>query len=331
MPGFGTIGSPGQRDIRYSKWADEFKRIKDCILWMLIFALGILACLFWDSLALGPWIGWMIILIVVCIPLIMYVIGPMLKEARKKGRPAATLAIGLPLTGLLVAWALIGYPWIVSLWPPFYRDIQELPVWVLALTLIASLAIKIALGWGIWAMFSELVDPNGPTAPRQATPRETTIYPWQEDTFGGKFIPEFEQPINLPPSISRVHVTSEDGRHTQEVRVPKTDNWRRLAAFVIANHNAGVASDKLGFTEYRARVEKISLNPVVDDDGIILFPGFRTIRDHFLSLGWAHWKNPDAHNQGVVLHEEAIAALRAVANGQVQPRRETPVPQSAGN
>jgi hypothetical protein len=328
--GFGPgFGSPGQRDIRYSRWADEKKRILDTIKWMIVFALGILVSLFADAVILGPWIGWMVILIVVCVPLIMYAVYPLLKASRS---PYATLAIGLPFAGILVAWALIGYPWVESLWPPFYKDVQAfLPIWASCLILIALLFLKVVFSWGIWGMFSELVDPNGPTAPRQATARETTIYPWHPDTYGGKVVPEIESPIALPQPVSRVQVTSADGRHMQEVLIPNTPQWKSFAAVVVAKHDANIPPDKLGFTEYEARRHGIKLVPKLDSNGVVLFPGFRTVRDHFITLSWAHWKNTDAHNQGIILHEQAIAALRAIANGHPSLERERrEIPQPAG-
>lgn len=306
-------GAPGQREFRQSKWKDERQRILDCVMWMCLFALGILVLLFADSLILGPWVGWTVALLFVSWLLVHYIVGPTFKN---NPAPGPRLVIGLSFTALLVCWAWFGYPWVKSLWPPFYISVQKfLPVWVSTLSLNASLFVKIALAWGVWAMFTEMVDPNGPTSPRSATAREKTIYPWDKDTFGGRVTPEPVPPAVLPQPVTRVQVTTADGRHMQETLMPSSSKWKAFSAFVVANHDNKQPPDKLGFTEFEARRRGVKLNAKMDENGTVLVPSFKTVREHFLALNWAHWKNPQAHNQGVLLHEQAIAALRGAASG----------------
>lgn len=42
---------------------------------------------------------------------------------------------------------------------------------------------------------------------------------------------------------------------------------------------------------------------------------FNDMRDQFLRLGWAEWRNPNWHRSGIVLHGEAITWLEKAAEG----------------
>lgn len=286
--------APGGRDIRKVTLKDELTRILCCGGLLIFSGSAFTLSLYWDMSNLGPLLG-------IGIGALLFAYGARWFQIRYPKRTAYILAV---LLIFLVAWGFLGWEFLLTFWPMR----MHLPyVWVLFTTLI-SLIAKFAFGHMFWASWSEMVDPNGPTAPRMATPRDKTISPFSRETFGGKQLPD-EVLLSHPVSRTvKVEISSNNGR-TKEyfVGIPDTLAWKSFARSVVGKPS--------NFTESEAKAHKVKLDDTLDGQGEIIQFGMRTIRSRLIARGFARWKNPQVHERGLIMLKKGLAVLRAASSG----------------
>lgn len=173
----GGLGSPGQKIIQHETTAEQLKRIQKTIMWMLLYSLVIIGLTFFDLVLWGPMMG--VVLGAAGIVAVIYRrILPAMHERMGRGQVAALTLAVLALS----LWGWLGHELLITIWPPWR---VSLPLYAKALIEAVTLVVRVAAGWGVWGMWSELVDPYGPTPPRAAVNRDKTIKPWDPETHGG--------------------------------------------------------------------------------------------------------------------------------------------------
>jgi len=182
----GGFGEAGQRQIIHSDAREEIGRVLQTVGWMMAFGCAIVGLLFVDALVWGPLLG----VALGAVGLVWVFYRKVLPWAYWQGvRGAHWTTLGALLVAL-VAWGMAGYEVLSQAWPPWRLG---WPLWALVSWEALSLVIKGALVWGVWGMWCELVDPNGPTAPREAVARDKVILPWDKETRGGQVVEPAER------------------------------------------------------------------------------------------------------------------------------------------
>lgn len=287
----GMFGQPGQRE--YVEGGTG--RILTTVKWMSLWGLGILFLLFVDALILGPWAGWLIGLLI-----ILYMSKPICLWMIAQGFYARLVACSI-MVSILLFYAIVGYPAFEREWPPYHP--LPIPLWMDIGILAISLVLKAFLGWGIWGMWAELIDPGGPTAPRVAVPRDTLILPWgkYKETYGGARLPprNGEQTV-LPPLYRRIQlVLVDEGNHVMEFAdIEDSPRTIKLAKAIRAGDSFSErTAGECGFSRGEWKKE---------------------IRDPFLNRGWADWEDEEHHEQGVRLTTQGYDFWTEIAEGNYE-------------
>lgn len=301
----GGLGQPGQRVSRYESLREELKRILNTTGGMLLFSIVILLSVINILAILGPWFGWGIgVCAIVCA--FVFLRAWMHRTAELDIWFEIGFVVLLVL--ILALWGMRGYEWVESWWlPPCHLGFW----WELILVCFHLAAIYI-LAFGTWGFWAELVDPNGPTAPRAATHRETLIKPWDTETYGGRYFEDPEEGPSLPAIETIALDVTEDGEtgrknHTFVPSLPAHAAFRQFCKHVVQGH--------VTFTEENARAYDVALDDVKDQGGNVLMWGMRTFRAFALhpSRKWIVWKNPRVHARGLILSDKFIKILAAIA------------------
>jgi hypothetical protein len=143
------------------------------------------------------------------------------------------LAVTLTMAVLLALWGWGGSLWLENEWP----DVRiAWPLWVKVVSQASSFATMWAIGWGMWRLWTEIVDPHGPTPPRMATDRQGVILPWQHEAG------------ETPPvqHVWRIEMPRINGNQTQESAIEGIDPWAwyQFARAVVNGKNFSVRTAK---------------------------------------------------------------------------------------
>ncbi len=310
----GLIGA-GQRSNRVETLKSEIARIRQTAGGMILFASIAFLCVINILAILGPGLGWGIgIVLIVCVFVF-------LRAKIRSQRYQTEMGIFLVLFLCLVLWGWFGYEWVESWWmPPCH-----LGFWIETILVVFHLVVIWSLGWGAWGFWGELVDPNGPTAPRKATARETLIKPWDQETYGGRYLEEAPEPV--APARETIAVEVHDGSpESPDISyvkdLPALPSFRQFCAHVVQGHCT--------FAEANARKYNVPLDDVKTDQGVTLMMGFRTFRDFALDPArkWIKWKNPEVHARGVILSDKFLKILAAIGGVTVSTQA---TPQEQGD
>ena len=201
MNGSQLIATPGsgQTIIKQESGASELKQVIDSAKWGTLCGAGIVAAFILEGLLWGPLMG-------LLFGLVVAVVGFAVTMRQAIGRrwPYEVQAvIALAYVGILVAWVTIGYDWLVAIWIPW-----SLNWWLwLEVSIDAVLWIlRFFLGWVCWRLWSEIVDPHGPSSPRVSIVRDKMVYPWAPETFGGTVAAPAEQEERKPDASTLIAV-----------------------------------------------------------------------------------------------------------------------------
>jgi len=182
---------------------------------------------------------------------------------------------------VLVAWGVLGVGWVQENWIPVTL---RWPVWIETIIEILSWIGKAWILTAMWRLWWEIVDPNGPTAPRAAVVRDKGIPPWDRETFGGTR----EQEPEPQPQLARVwkidgtlhdanghkYYTTFETQHAYE--------WHQFAKDLIRQRDKG---KKPRFSYRGAGRWKVPAEE------------FEAVTDEWLRRGYAR-KTPSANNNG---------------------------------
>lgn len=270
----GMFGQPGQRE--YVEGGTG--RILTTVKWTSLWSLGVLFLLFVDALILGPWVGWVVGLLVMC-----RMSRPVYLWTRSINNRYAYLVVSSVMVAILLVYAIVGYPALAKEWPPYRLPI---PLWADLCLLAISLALKVALGWGIWGMWAELIDPGGPTAPRVAVPRDTLILPWgkHKETYGGARLPPVDRPA-LPPIMPY-----------RRIKLTLVDEQNHIMAFADLEDSERMVDFAKAMKAGKSFCERTATSC-----GFSRRAWEREIRDPFLERDWAYWKDEMNQKLGLEL------------------------------
>ena len=249
---------------------------------------------FWQMVALcviGAWItGWIVAIGLVIGALLGYILSLALLLVRSRSLirryhvipwqwVAVNLAlhVGAAFTADLI-WTDYVMPWTV--W-------QKVLFVLVAAWMIAPPAVF------AYVMIVRLFDPNYPS-PRKAVEQRQPQMPWYVD----------EPPLELAsgePQLVRVQVESKDPRYSAGVLdLAPVREWYDFSLWLLRHPD--------GFSEPNAKRFDVKLD-LKSDRPPWYGRGFRQVRDDLFARTWAEWANSSTHEQGIVLHEEALAAF----------------------
>lgn len=229
--------------------------------------------------AFAAWVSWRrtgsrtqaaIILLVIGTPVL--IVGPPLLAERWP----ETFTLALLMTGF--------FRWVLTAWA-----IGFIVCWTL-----------IPAAFGVIRFGSEVVDPNGPTAPRTAIGWPGTIWPWQSKRiFKAMNPPEIEQ----VPAQLQMRTQVDVG-----YRTPNGYNRRDIVSFSVDPEIMQVVARRIltGGT-FSERAMAGEGRPLSGRDE------FNTIREEFINRGLACWKNEEHHNQGIEFTQVGLQVLRHLA------------------
>ena len=285
---------PGQYVIKKEDAAAETKtpwqQIKLLRRYVVLAYLGLTACLVaigkfvFVLLGLGlavlmAWVAWkrtglramaVIILLVIGTPVL--VCGPPLLAERWP----STFTLALLTTGF--------FRWVLTVWA-----IGFIVCWAL-----------IPAAFGVVRFGSEIIDPNGPTAPRTAIGWPGTIWPWQAGhIFKAMNPPEVEQ----VPAQLQMRTQVDVG-----YRTPNGYNRRDIVSFSVEPETMQVVARRiLSGGTFSERGMAGEGRPLSGRDE------FNAVRDEFIARGLACWKNEEHRNQGIEFTQVGLQVLRHLA------------------
>ena len=186
--------------------------------------------------------------------------------------------VGIGYVGDLI-WTEYVMPW--SYW-------QKLWFVIVAVAMVAPFGV---LGY---VMVVRLFDPNYPS-PRKAVDQRQPQMPWYVD----------EPPLDVSqlgtPQLVRVQVESKDPRYSAGMLdLAPVREWYDFALWLLRHPD--------GFSEPNAKRFEVKVD-LKSNRPPWYGRGFRQVRDDLFARTWAEWANNSAHEQGIVLHEEALAAF----------------------
>lgn len=274
----------GERITRQGGIVEELKRPLLTILWLCVFSTIEFMLLLADAIIVGPMIG---VWVVAGTILLFYAV--IMKRTRGVRNYNKQMAISILFIVALAIWGFIGEKWLDESWIPI-----RLPWagWLKFTVEAISLSLKIVLGWGIWRLWIELVDPSGPTAPRQAILRDGPVLPWDDETYGGQLEPQ-ESP-SITHRFLDIKVSSDKGKERRCSAIPDTINWWRYAQAISGGEK---------FAEKKAARYGIRATE------------FNTVRDELMSneRNWLTWKSPDRKQNGIEVTPDGMAVFVGIA------------------
>jgi len=250
---------------------------------------------FWQMVALcamGAWmLGWLAAMAMVLGAVLGYALSLavlLVRSARLVKRyhvvPWVWVWVNLALhVGLAFAADLIWTGYVMP-WTPW----QKLWFVVIAAVMIAPPAVF------SYVMVVRLFDPNYPS-PRKAVDQRQPQMPWYVD----------EPPLDVSqlgtPQLVRVQVESKDPRYSAGMLdLAPVREWYDFALWLLRHPD--------GFSEPNAKRFEVKVD-LKSNRPPWYGRGFRQVRDDLFARTWAEWANNSAHEQGIVLHEEALAAF----------------------
>ena len=241
-------------------------------------------------------------------------------ETRRRISIRTAISMALALNGITLAvYVVIHLGWIFLLIVGFEAPIKIEGLqrwWLCVVDVVGSWWSVMRITWPLWLMplalewptpllelyvrnlRPKLLNDNYPPPWGQVDPMKSGALTW--DNMDARALPQVAEPIE--PETIRVQVDkSDDGAHYAAgwMEMPKSTEWFHLCVFVLRHPDQ--------FTETTAKRYGV---PITLKSGI----GFREVRAQLLDRQWAHWINEKAHGQGIVLHPEALAALKAWAD-----------------
>jgi len=250
---------------------------------------------FWQMVALcamGAWmLGWLAAMAMVLGAVLGYALSLavlLVRSARLVKRyhvvPWVWVWVNLALhVGLAFAADLIWTGYVMP-WTPW----QKLWFVVIAAVMIAPPAVF------SYVMVVRLFDPNYPS-PRKAVDQRQPQMPWYVD----------EPPLDVSqlgtPQLVRVQVESKDPRYSAGMLdLAPVREWYDFALWLLRHPD--------GFSEPNAKRFEVKVD-LKSNRPPWYGRGFRQVRDDLFARTWAEWANSSAHEQGIVLHEEALVAF----------------------
>lgn len=280
--GGGSIIPPaGQQVIRHETAESDLARVIKTGVWLCVMLVAVFGLLLAEVLIIGP----ISIGAGVLVGLLVGFAIPLRRATLMRQWPRPVwLAAGMCAS--FVGWGVLYQRVIVPAWPPLHITWP----WYIKLPVLgALLLVQGGLAWVIWRLWTEIVDPTGPTSPRIAIARDKVIVPWGRETYGGQLV---QQPQPEPQRrVIEVRVHSNSGRTTHIADLPDTPQVRSFARDVL---NGG------SFCERDAQSAGISRND------------WHEIRDAFLARGWAVWRDPDHPQQGIDMAAAGRAVMRSI-------------------
>lgn len=279
------LGQPGQRVVRHETAESDLYRVLKTVFWLSVLLVAFVLLTFGNALLVGPltvfWLGEGVILIVFAWRLRCALVD------RDQRRQAILVAL---FVLVLVAWAFIGYEWLEGEWPPLR---VTWPQWVKVPLLTISVCLQFAIGWGAWRLWTEIIDPTGPTSPRIAIPRDKLVTPWGLETYGGSILPLQPTPQPQPkPRVLEVTLSERGGRTQGIAHVPDLPGLPALARHLAGG---GAPSERMANKHGRySRRQWIET------------------RDLCLARGWMAWKNGEKRT-GLYCTRQGLAVMRHVA------------------
>jgi len=278
------LGQPGQRVVKYEGEGSDLWQVLRTVKWGVVLSVSLLLLFILDTVILGPMGGFYVGLLA-----ILFAFAVLQKTAIVRKQPYRQQIVNFVVfIGALVMWATWGIEWLEENWIPY---VVYWPVWIEAPIEVVSWLLKIWLLTGCWRLWWEIVDPNGPTAPRAAVVRDKSIAPWDRETFGQVQVRQ-EPPADRVPLVD-VRVSYPNGRQKiAPEAIPYTVAWWEYVGLVLRR--------KASFSEADAKKYcSIGTNE------------FRQVRDAFMDAerDWAFWIDERHHQQGIGFTDAGWAAL----------------------
>ena len=304
-------GTPGQIEIKEGGKAQELTlplgqwRALLVVRLLLVISCGALFLVWapWSFLALG--------IIVIALLLIVQVgreEGVWFVEARRGQDATAQVARAFVVACALIAWALMWDDLLMLTWPEtldlYFFTVPLRFMWKIHVAVRLALSVPSAvLVWCYpelaWRLRAEIADSNWPPTIAPRLPDTGPAFPHADVRSS------LEEAIAPPPRTERI-VVEETERERGMLRSminrlvlegsDAPEKVRQMAQLVV--------DDGMSFSE-----------PEMAGRGPLTGPEFRRMRDDFLDWGWAAWRNPDNHREGVELTAAGWHVLRALAQG----------------